>query len=79
MGFAQSGPARPSGMPSDANVIAFGGRAEQALEAELPSYTPLAEGYFQQFAPTEKGIYILNREAPQDTRVSGPCNRLHST
>jgi hypothetical protein len=62
IGFAQPDPARPSGMPSDANVIAFGGRAEEAVEAELPSYAPLAEGYFQQFAPTEKGLYVLNRD-----------------
>jgi hypothetical protein len=62
IGFAQPDTARPPGMPSDANVIAFGRRAEEALQAELPSYTPLAEGYIQQFAPTEKGLYVLNRD-----------------
>jgi hypothetical protein len=59
-------------MPSDANVIAFGRRAEEALQAELTAYTPLAEGYIQQFAPTEKGPYVLNRD-----RSANPERPLH--
>jgi hypothetical protein len=48
---------RPVGLPSDPNIIAFALRAEGAMRSALPDVTPVVEGYFQQFVPTEKPGY----------------------
>jgi hypothetical protein len=53
---------RPAGLPSDANVVAFINRAEEALLSWLGGVTPLAEGYFQESVPADQIGYRLNRD-----------------
>lgn len=58
--LAQTQQPRPTGLPSDANVIAFSNRAEDALQHELRKQTPIGEGYLQRFVPAAKIGYDLD-------------------
>src|SRR5271165_106354 len=46
---------RPAGLPPDQDVIAFGGRAEGALQSDLHKYKPVAEAYLQRLQPAKNG------------------------
>src|SRR5260370_13189430 len=58
----QSQQTRPTGLPTDRNVVAFSNRAEGAMLAGLRDATPVAEAYFQRFVPAEELGYVLDSD-----------------
>jgi hypothetical protein len=60
--FAQSDQPRPSGLPSDRDVVAFSNRAEGEMLSGLTDARPVMEGYFQRFVPKAKVGYALDMD-----------------
>jgi hypothetical protein len=60
--LSQTQQSRPTGLPSDANVVAFSNRAEDALQRELRKQTPVGEAYLQRFVPAAKIGYDLDED-----------------
>jgi hypothetical protein len=59
---AQGGGGRPAGLPTDDNAIAFGLRAESALQLQLQDASPMVEVIFQRFAPAQRIEYALEAD-----------------
>ncbi len=53
---------RPAGVPTDSTAIAFGIRAEGALQSRLQDASPIVEAVIQRFVPADKVEYALEKD-----------------